>query len=108
MIKPKSKTATNVGAGTADPVVMGKPDLGYTPGDVDAVLQVWVTGLDGGTYDVLFYVPNDAIPKAHVAAATSVDIVTLDAPAVTAVRVTFAGLGGAAAPVVYVSGRLRR
>jgi hypothetical protein len=106
--RTRSKAAVNVVAPNADPVVMGKPDLGYRPADMNAYYQIHVTGLDSGTYDVELYLPGDqTTPKPHQTGATETDTVLIDGPMVEAFRVTFALLGVAAAPVVYLTAQGR-
>ena len=104
----RSKAAVNVAAPNADPVVMGKADLGYRPADMNAYYQIHVAALDGGTYDVELYLPETpSTARTHQAGAAETDTVLVDGPMADAFRVTFAGLGGAAAPVVYVTGQRR-
>jgi hypothetical protein len=101
------KTSSKASVGGAA-VVMGKPDLGYRPADMNAVFMFHCDGLDGGTFDVLYYPaggPDAAIE--HVAGSTETDSVKMDGPTAEAFRVEFAGLGGGAAPVVHVNGQTR-
>lgn len=108
-LKTVSKAATNVVPPAADAVVMGKPDLGYRPADMNAVFQVVVDGLDGGTFDVLFYPAGGpaAQTQEHQLAATETDTVLVDGPMVEAFRIEFAGLGAGAAPEVRITGQTR-
>ena len=101
-----SQAAINIGAGTADPVLLDTAALGYNPAIANALFQIHVDGLDGGTFDVKLYLPGSAAPippREHQLGATSVDTVLVDGPIVQAFQVTFAALGAAAAPVVYLS-----
>jgi hypothetical protein len=89
-------------------VVMGKPDLGYKPSEMNAYFQIHVRGLDGGTYTLDLSLADDLDNwRAHQAGAGEDDTVIVDGPLVEAFRFTFAALGGAAAPICYVKGQRR-
>ncbi len=101
-----SQAAINIGAGTADPVRLDAAALGYDPVTADALFQIHVDGLDGGTFDTKLYLPGAGLmvpPREHQLGATSVDTVLVDGPIVQAFEITFAGLGAFAAPIVYLS-----
>ena len=102
----KSAAALNVVPPNADPVVLGLAELGYDPTTANAVFQTHVDGLDGGTFDVLLYLPGSPAPipaREHQLGATSLDTVLIDGPIVTSFQIKFAGLGAAAAPIVYLN-----
>jgi len=87
-------------------VHMGKPDLLYRPADMNAYYQIHVRGLDGGTYTLALALADDTDNyRDHQAGAGEDDTVIVDGPLVEAFRFTFAGLGGAAAPICYVKGQ---
>ena len=108
--RTRSKLAANVAAPTADPVVMGRPDLGYNPCDLRGTFQVYVKGLDGGTWDAKFHPAGGngtTDIQDHELGNAETDTVIFDGTAVEAFRVEFAGLGGAAAPEVFVTPQSR-
>lgn len=90
-------------------VVIGKPDLGYDPAEINGAYTLWCDGLDGGTFDVEIASsrPATAPFREHVTGAAATDTVTIDGPIFNIARVSFSGLGGSAAPVVYFQGQRR-
>jgi len=108
--RTRSKSAVNVAAGTADPVVMGHPDLGYTPHELRGTFMMRVSGLDGGTWDAKFYPAGGDATGAvqdHELGNVEADSVIFDGPAVEAFRADFAGLGAGAAPAVFITPQSR-
>jgi len=92
--------------GVWEPVLLAEPNMGYDPATANALFQIHVDGLDGGTFDVKLYLPGSPPPippREHQLAATSVDTVLVDGPIVQAFEITFTALGAAAAPIVYLS-----
>ena len=90
-------------------VVIGKPDLGYDPAEINASFSVWCDGLDGGTFTVNIApkAPVGAPFREHVSGAGANDTVVINGPVFNILQVTFSGLGVSAAPVVYMQGQRR-
>jgi hypothetical protein len=89
------------------PVALFKSDLGYRPADIHgSQFVITCTGLDGGTYTVQVYDAADGLSLRTVSTAARAETYAevVDQPA-DGFLVTFAALGGLAAPVVYVSNR---
>ena len=87
-------------------VVVGKPDLGYNPAEINAQFRIRCVGLDGGTYTVNLYSEGIDPPWEHQAGAGEDDAVLVDIVC-SGFQIVFSGLGGSAAPVVHVRGSRR-
>jgi hypothetical protein len=90
-----------------DPVVIGQHDTHLDLAGPYGLLQLSCSGLDGGTYKVEVMVPSnpDLMQIGTGIAANTVTVVSL--PAVILVKVTFAGTGAGAHPIVHLSQRGR-
>lgn len=96
-------------------VTVTSDDHGYIFYDRQEILQVWASGLDGGTWTIQLYMPppNERDPTGgnlmdYETGLTSADFVLVDGPVFCAFKVTFGGLGGAAAPIVKWTTRARK
>ena len=97
--------AVDDGGGGWDPLIISRHDLGHTPAEMNNAYTISVSGLDGGTWDIGYYPvhsPNSVIER--TAGLTEVDSSEWDRnPLVSAYRITFAGTGVGAAPIVGVT-----
>ena len=67
--------------------------------------QISAEGLSGGTFSVYYRVPGGNTWRAHVEGATENDVVVMSGdrgPLAEALRVTFAGVGGADVRVIII------
>ena len=97
-VRTKKLTVSNL----VDPFIISHHELGYWPVEYGNH-QVTVNGLDGGTYTLDVRVPGDSTFQVHQPGAAEADTVIVDKPVAAAFQLRFAGLGGAAAPVVTIS-----
>lgn len=102
-----SSKTRNFPANGVSPVVIGQYDTGIDLAGPYGALQVSCSGLDGGTYKVEALVPEnpDYMLESDANAANTVRVIAW--PAVVGLKVTFAGTGPAAVPVVHLSQRGR-
>ena len=87
-----------------DPIIVDKSVVGFSPADTMHQIQVSVTGLDGGTYSVLFKPVSgfDYVDFETGIAQTSAVLLN-NGFLEESVKVTFAGLGGSADPKACIT-----
>lgn len=92
------------GQGGASPLIFNKSNMGFSPADTMATVQVSATGLDGGEYNVRFLPVNgfDFVDFELGVAQTSACLMS-QGFLIDAVRIDFSNLGQAAAPQVAVT-----
>ncbi len=87
------------------PLIVGKHELLHTPAEMHFAYDISVSGLDGGTWAILYYpvhAPNAAI--SIKAALTEEDAQTLGrVPLASAFRFVFSDTGAGAAPRVGIT-----
>lgn len=80
-----------------------KHHLGHGIADYYRNVQVSAEGLSGGTFTLAYRVPGGATWRTHVPNATENDVIVMSGdrgPLAEALRVTFAGVGGATVRVI--------
>lgn len=85
---------TKANAIAGDSITLSAADLGFSPSQVFATLQINAEGLGGGAFTVSILVPGCASAKIHYAGALETDTVVIPSSVIyDAVVVSFAGVG---------------
>lgn len=101
---PYKIDAQDDGAGGWLSIQLDKSNLGFSPAETFSSVQISVTGLDGGSFDIMFKPRGGSEFLAFVIGATELDAVLLDQTFVfDAIRVDIFDAGASAAPKALVT-----
>ena len=99
---PYKVSAVSDGAGGFEPLIFDKSNLGFSPADTFSSVQVSCSGLDGGSFEVLFKPRNSPDFISFIGGATELDSVLLENRFVfDAIKIVLTDCGGAADPQVF-------
>lgn len=92
------------GLGSATPLIFNKSNMGFSPADTLATVQISATGLDGGDYSVKF-LPVDGFDFVdfELSIAQTSAVLMSQGFLIDTVKIEFANLGGNASPQVAVT-----